>query len=619
MRTLSINQLTSRNRALIAATALLAIMSGPVKCVQAQSSVESLARPGGERTQGRLVGDARAGFGFIPSDASAPQALEAGSVVHFNGSGPDSLTSAPPFRALIGNVLRISGSLHGISKTAVRLGVSWQAGEVTLPRPGVQAVVQRTGEARVLIDGFEALDTARWSTEGKPELVEQPRLGEGRCLRLPAEGASLVHRLEEPLAAGRFNLAFLDDGSVLAGAQWFIELSYQGPTTKSVWRVVLGWSEESLAVESPSGPTLAVQRLARTPGWHRFALRFGPDQTEISVDGKELAHGKGPDGPLTAIRLASSTPAQGRKVAGSALKAGHFDDLQLIRFAEPPASLEIDAMHDEARLVAGDQLFGDIGQADGDRLSMSILGEPVSVTWNEVAGVYFRRAQAVGTPVEGILVRVEWRSAPGDDPENLDFADGALSALTDKALTLTTPYAGVLSIPREQLRSIVIHGQGRRLVIDPAAHHLGDEFSSSPPLLDPPQPEGGLLERSFDLRDVPDHPMLVMDVVQVVGENNNPDYSHRVRNGELRTYIVLNGKRVDYLNRYVKTRNEAPERVTIPIPAGLLHPGRNAVRLELTGMASKSKELDDLGILQIALEFIAKPNRDVQPSSPGPP
>src|SRR5262249_5937159 len=152
---------------------------------------------------------------------------------------------------------------------------------------------------------------------------------------------------------------------------------------------------------------------------------------------------------------------------------GHFDDLQLIRFAEPPASLELDVAQDEARLVVGDQLYGDVRRADSDRLVMTAQGESLSLPWSEVAGGYFRRSPAVGAPVEGLLVRAQWRSAPGDDPENLDFAEGALIGLTDTAATLASPYAGTLAIPREYLRALIVLGHGRRLVIDPAAHHLG--------------------------------------------------------------------------------------------------------------------------------------------------
>jgi hypothetical protein len=90
-----------------------------------------------------------------------------------------------------------------------------------------------------------------------------------------------------------------------------------------------------------------------------------------------------------------------------------------------------------------------------------------------------------------------------------------------------------------------------------------------------------------------------------------------VRDGELRTYIVINGKRIDFLNRYVK-RTDDPERVAIPIPAGTLRSGLNTIRLQLTGMATK--ELDDFGVLQMALEFRSEPKHArPQPRAGGPP
>ena len=104
-----------------------------------------------------------------------------------------------------------------------------------------------------------------------------------------------------------------------------------------------------------------------------------------------------------------------------------------------------------------------------------------------------------------------------------------------------------------------------------------------------------------------------MDVIQLVGENSDPEYSQQVRNGELRTYLAINGKRVDYLNHYLKTNNLTPERIAVPIPAGLLHTGKNVIRLELTGMATNEKQLDDFGLLQMAVEFPAAPRVAPQP------
>jgi hypothetical protein len=583
---------------------------------QSQTRADLLELPDGQRVTGHLAGDSRTGIGFTAAQASAPVPLESGSVVQFNGSGPTSLASTPPFRVLIGETLRLSGTLRGISQRGVRLGLSWDAPDVALPRPGVEAVVQRPGEARVLVDGFETLEKSRWAIVGKPELVAAPHFVDEQSLRLPAGGTSLVHALAEPIAAGRFDLAFLDDGAVVAGQLWSIELLFQGSSGVSATRVLLGWAEESLAVESPNG--LAVQRLARTPGWHRFSLRFSPTQTEVSVDGKELAHGKGPDGPLVTIRLASSAPAQAVPPPGL---AGHFDDLQLIRFAEPPDSFELDVAQDEARLVMGDQLYGEIKQSDGERVNMTVDGEPISLAWSDVSGLYFRCIPARGNVIEGLLARLEWRTSPGEEPDNVDFAEGAIQSVSDKAVTLATPYAGVLSIPRERVRKLVVRGHGRRLLIDQAAHHLGDEYSATAPLLNPRQPEGDRLERAIELTEIPDQPcFLVLDVFQLVGEDNDPRWSQRIREGELRTYVAINGKRIDYLNRYVKKSNDVPEQIAVPIPKGALKRGKNTIRLELTGMATKEKELDDFGLLQMALEFRSSPSRGQEPKAEtGPP
>ena len=574
-------------------------------CGQADghSGGDSLERADGQKIQGRLEGNATAGFRFLPladgTNAAIP--LDAGSIIHHEDTSADSLASAPPFHIMVGESGRLSGTLRELTRDTVRIGVGWQTGEVVLPRAAVRSIIQRPGEARVLADSFETLDRSRWSITGKAESVAEPRLREQHSLRLSAEGGSIVHNLEEPLAAGRLEFAYFDDGMIKAGKECVVETAFRGPAGRSMIRIILGWSEESLAVESPSG--LQVQRLARTQGWHRLLLRFGPDQTEISVDGKELAHGRGPGGPLASIRLAT----QGEPNPPAKSLAAHFDDLQLIRFAEPPASLEVDASQDEARLVVGDQLYGEIQSADPRRVVIAVDDKPVSLPWGEVSGLYLRRSPQQGTAIDGLLVRAEWRSAPGDQPMDSDFAEGALLNQTPASLTIATPYSGTLTIPRSDLRRLLVLGKGRRLVIDTCPHHLGDEISVTPPLLDPPQPEGLTLDRSIELansfRD--DQPAeLVLDVVQIIAEAGDSEYSRQVRNGELRTNLSINGRRIDYLNRYIKsTSNDALERIRIPIPRGVLHAGKNTIRIEVTGAADSKALYDDLGILQIALEF----------------
>jgi hypothetical protein len=562
---------------------------------------ETLVRPDGQHVAGKLRRDASRGFVFVPVPPGQPLGLEAGAVVVFDGPELDPADGYPPFRVELGLGQRVSGRLGAVDDKLVRMTECSVGGAMAVARHGVTAVIQRPGEVLVLQDGFETIDGARWAEVGDPDLVEQPRAAGAHGLRIPAGGTALTCTLREPVGSGRLDIAFHDDGVLVDGQRWFVELVFRGLAGTETVRAVLGWAEESLSVESLSGPALAVQRLARKPGWHRLSLRFSPAQTEVGVDGNDLAHGKGPNGPLVEIRLASD---QTGKPAAPGKLAGCFDDLRLVRFAEPIGDLEIDAGQDEVRLVGGDQLFGTIAAADGDRVRLKVDDKVVGLPWSEVSGLYFRRRPRQAPPVEGLLVRLEWRAASGGDPSDLDALEGALTAVNDAGLTLVTPYAGTLFLPRDRGRSMRVLGKGRRIVIDPTAHHLGDRPSTTSPLLDPPQPEGGVLERSVDLAEVPSRPAaLVLDVVQVVGEASGIPFASLVQKGQLRTNVTINGQPVDYLNRHITSRNETPERIRLPIPAGRLRPGRNLIRFEQVGITGDPTELDDLGVLGIALEF----------------
>jgi hypothetical protein len=571
---------------------------------------ETLVSPDGRKISGRFQGDSANGFTFVPEGSSQAVPLEPRSVVVFDGPGPDPTAAFFPFRVELGLGQRISGRLGALDERGVLLTESSVGGPVNIARAGLSAVIQRPGEVQFFQEGFESIDGSRWTEVGDPDLVQQPREAGERSLRIPAGGTSLTCRLSEPVGSGRLDLAFHDDGVVADGQQWFVDLLFRGPTGTETVRVVLGWAEESLSVES-QGPALAVQRLARKTGWHRLSLRFGPTQTEIAVDGNDLAHGKGPDGPLVEIRLASFVTG---KTAAPARLGGCIDDLRLVRFTEPLGGLEIDVHQDEVRLAGGDQLFGSIQSADGERVRVNVDEKAVSLPWSEVSGLYFRRVARQATPIEGLLVRLEWRAAPGSDPSDLDVIEGALTAVSDTSLTVATPYARVLTLPRDRRRTLRVLGNGHRIVIDPTAHHLGDQISSTPPMLDPPRPEGGVLERTVELARVPSGPAsLVLDVVQVVGEANGLPFADRVQKGELLTNVTINGKPVDYLNRHITSKNETPERIRLPVPAGLLHPGRNQIRLEQVAQAADPTSLDDLGVLGIALEF-----DDDRPARPKP-
>lgn len=577
----------------------------PVRAAdQPGPSAESLENTEGERLAGRLEGSVSSGFRFVVRVGDAT-ALGPGMTVRFSGKEPTSASGAPPFRLDLGRGQRLFGRLAGMNGEIARLAGVVGDAPVSVARSGISAVIQRPGESVAFQDGFEAVDEARWTIIGAPEVVDDPKVAGAHALRITPDGASLTHRIAEPFGSGRLEVAFHDRGVVSTGRNWFADLTFRGRNGPETIRVVLGWSEESLAVESPGGPALAVQRLARKPGWHRLTVRFGPDVSEVGVDGNELAHGKGLSGPLVELRLAGTSIG---KADAGALPFGHLDDLRLVKFAEPVGGLETDATQDEVRLISGDQLFGAVEAADAEKVALKLDGKKVDLSWGEVSGLYFRRDASAGALVTGLLVRAEWRAAPGSDQRDLNVVEGALTRLTANDLTVATPYAGALEVPRIRLTSLVVLGRGTRIVLDSKAHHLGDEVSNSAPLLDPPQPEGPVLERSFELKEVPaGAAFLVLDVVQVVGEAPELPFASLVKKGELRTNLKLNGEPFDYLNRFINSRNETPEQVRIPIPRALIHLGKNVVRLEQTGTAGDPNFLDDLGVLGVAVEFVPSP------------
>lgn len=554
--------------------------------------------------RGRLEAGAGPGVVFVGADGRR-RPLEAGQVFRFEGTGPPPSAGVPPFRVDLGLGQRLSGRLVSIDDRRLVLQDVVTSGELRVERAGVRSIVQRPGESVVFQDGFEALDSAVWTVVGGPRAASERKLAGASALRLPAGGASVTHALPAPVGSGRLETAFHDGGETAAGHAWFVDATFrcsEGPVTV---RAVLGWSGPTLAVESTAGPALAVQRLARAEGWHRLAVRFGGDRCEVSVDGNELAHGKGFDGPLVQVRLASTA---GADAPPAPAVAGWFDDLRLVRFAEPSGTPEVDVTQDEVRLTTGDQVYGQVVRAGPERTEARVDGRLVAFAWSETAGLYFRREARPGTPVSGLLARAEWRSASGGDPEDVDAVEGALVAVSDASVRLETPYCGTLELARDRISTLRVTGRGHRLVVDPLAHHLGDEISNTPPLLDPARPEGGVLERSFELPTPPTSPAwLVLDVLGVVGEGGDTPFSALVKKGELRTNVSINGAPFDNLNRFITTRNETPERIRIPVPKGLLKAGRNVVRFDQVGIASDPNYLDDLGVLGIALETADAP------------
>ncbi|MFO0956327.1 MAG: hypothetical protein U0800_02540 [Isosphaeraceae bacterium] len=555
----------------------------------------SIRATDGKVWAGKVVGDRAGGFRFQAEAPGPTLALDRAGLVKFAPAVTTEPDTPPPFRVLLGHDQVVSGRGPSVDDGSVRLEVGPGGRPLVADRAGVLAIRQRPNEAAILLEGFEAWDEAAWAREGDLALDESDRREGARSLLIPPSPGRLTHKLPAPVASGRVELAFRQDPRRAQGRRWYVELEFRGAEgPPQPVRIVPGWAEESPGVETPEGPSLAIQRLMIAEGWHTLSVVFGGDTLEMTIDRNVLAHGKGPVGELVAVRLVSD--AKGIEAAPAGLSA-RVDDLRIVRSLDDSKSQEGDRTIDEMRLVSGDQLFGKIRGADTRGASIEVLGRVIECPWTDLVALGFRRAAVESRPLEGQQARITWSAG---DERHPDAAEGVLMAMTDRSFELATPFAGVLSIPAERVRSIQGLGRGSRLVIDPTPHHLGDQFM---PRFSPPQPEGGVLERAFRLEKAPATPaFLVLDVIEVAGAADNLDFAPFLKNGELRTNLSINGREFEYLNKYVLDRNEVAARVRIPIPEGLLKAGENRVRFDQVGKKSDPGFLDDLEVLTVAVE-----------------
>jgi hypothetical protein len=585
----------------------------------------------GRVVPGRLTWREPGGFGFQPQEnendpgAGFVPLEQLGLITREVEHDRRSPRIAPPLRAFLGGDQRLSGRLVELTaQTAVMerdADDSARAQRVVLDRAGLIALAQRAGEALVWEEGFDDPALPGWIREGQAPVVvsgplddsgqagqpnanpadspgiAKPLTGSG-ALRITSVNGMIRHRLAQPLRAGRLELAFGERVRRAPNRRWMVELVFResSAAVESKLQVILGWSEETVLARSEQGPGLGVQRLNRRGGWRRLAVSFGPRGVGALVDGRELARGGPTTGPLAEVRIVADQVG----VVGSEgpESVAFVDDLRLVKSTEPLGRPQLDPQQDSVRMVSGDQLFGTILHADDREATLEFANQMLKLAWSDLAELRFRARSHPARPLEGSFVRVEWQVGP--EPSDLDRLEGVLEGLDDTTLTLATNRAGSIVVPRDRLRKLQPLGRSWRWVLEDRPRHVGDDDR---PDLDPPAPEGASLEWSFTWDGPPNPPpTLVFDVLDLVGEANALYLSDLVRDGGMRANLLLNGQPIDYLNRYVQTRNDRPERLRIPLPPNALQPGPNTLHIKQTGTKDDPNNLDDWILLQMFLE-----------------
>ena len=503
-----------------------------------------------------------------------------------------------PFQFHFAGGSRLSGDLVSIDARTVRLKLAGSSSELACPRAAIRRIIRAPTESIIAHDSFEA-DTARVAVpEGTAQLDPSRARSGHQSLRLSAPEAAFRKHLATPIAAGQISVAWLEGPQIEPAVEHAVELLFVEPgMAVHTVRIVLGMKHAMLAIESPRGPTIAIQPMPRAAGWHQLDVRFEADAIAIDCDGALLGSGRMQGQSLAQVALISRT-----KNEASAI---WFDDFEIKQVVAPSALLERDATQDELRLDHSDQVFGAVlsGDARALQVSTSVDASGRSIPWSAVGVLIFRDQAGPAQPLAGEWVRLHWHPVGTQRPASFeDMLEGVFQELSDSEIVLDVPYFGLIRAPRAGLARLVILGKARRFLIDGIPHHLGDRLVAD---LDPPQPSSNLV-LDFKLGENPPLPAeLVLDIVQLVGVTGTPGLSELVAQGQLRTKVRLNDHPLDDLNLQIDNANETPTRIRLAIPTHVLRPGANRLIFDQTGIPDEPEKRDNMGLLGVAIEWPA--------------
>jgi hypothetical protein len=574
--------------------------------------------PGGEVVTGHLDGTTPATLAFVTAENGRRIPLTS---IHqiLCRPQPRLVRGMMPPRRI---VLRGGESLHAefVSMEEGEISISPFGDEARpVPRAALAALLQPAGLRLVAYEDFES----------RPTLFDRARLdatrarsGRQSLVRRPGDDvASCV--LARPLTAGRVDLDFYDTGATGQGDEWFVEFEFGAAPDMSTLRFIPGWSDAEY--RCTGNRKLARQRLTRSVGWHRLALLLDAHQVVVFVDEQVLA--TGPAGTdLTAIRCGlSPAPPNERRTreekaepANGASAAGWIDDLKVFQRSEEQPVPRNGQPADLAWLAGGDELFGEVLAVDQRSVLLGGKFGRRPFAWSELRGIVFAPGRGPSAQaIEGLIATIDLAPILGADGVANDQFVVALQAASEEELRARHPYLGALRIPAREINRIVPQFQGSLVVVDPAHHHLGDAIRED---FHTPLAEGTELEWKPRIDAVPQGrgfvSLLAADLEPRGSRTNREGADRKGANREglprqpsvprgLETELLINGRRIADLNRFVSLRSlpANPQRLRIPFPAGLLKRGENIIRFEQRPARDNSQEYDDCEISRLALEF----------------
>lgn len=437
------------------------------------------------------------------------------------------------------------------------------------------------------------------------ELRGQARLLEGRGVDASAgvefktAGDELRLLLSRPLAEGTVQLLLHDPGPEALRFTLLVELEFQRGNQSVRLQVVLVPGREFWGFATPEGPPSAVEPVSRRQGWNRVRFTVESNRIGVDVNGMVLSVIHQPVGRLVQLRVAAQASEEPQDTGAGA--PAYVDDVQI--YERLPAMLERQPAkdQDEVLLYDGQQFYGTVRDLSPEGVALQADTGTLRFPWDDVYAVFFSPGEAVSRLLKGQRARVIFAPAADSLAGQTDNLEAIITGLSDQSIELDHPLLGKVSIPLGNVARLLPGRYGYWLMLDPRFHHLGDEVDLN---LQRPYPEGNQIRWSFELASVPEQVWFVADVVDLEPMQEGAPYYQQLRDGYLRTELLLNGKTVDFLNRHVPLGNRRqPRRVRIELPRAELRAGRNTLELRQQPQKDLPGSYDDFGIFAVSLEW----------------
>ena len=528
---------------------------------------------------------------FTPGSNGEPVPLTDLERIHFGGDPPSPIRKGGGRRVLLHDGQQITGRLLHLDKDTLSLQTAW-APRLDLPRGAIAAVTSLPGWRTLVEEDFRA-GLQGFRTTGEPNLTAAPADNGARSVVLEAVGQGVIYTPQEALTAGRVGINFQEQGQP-SGARWTFEVVFQDKERSRHLAVEVAGTGEHYQIDA-GGWTGTSRKVARGPGWHRLVVQFTTRSLRVTCDDDVLWYNleQGPGGAARQVALhCRPSPASTAAPRGSVA----WTEFCLERgVAEPPSRLGR-ADQDAVCLLSGDQLFGHILQADRRVLQLWASFGERGLPWVGVQGCSFQWTPIPPQITEGPHVRLRLRSGLAADA---DVLEGVATGLDERCLTFRHARLGELQIEQGWIQELRPIFHGKRFELSTGFHHLGPRGEvANLPL---PRAEGLSWQGQVRLEAEPSDARLIVHVLGLSAGDAPRKETLQEERGQ--TEVIVNERRVDYLNRQMQRAGSSPRRLVVELHRGTLKAGDNVIEVRQT-LDPASKRHSHCGLFGLALEVL---------------